>query len=143
MLSVTNRSMFLSACHPLYAVRASSDKTCTAQISSLSLLNGFLTPLQHIAAGAMHPPSLQTKARVLSAVDKASCLVLNKCNVMQNFVENFSEFSAAQRNAGKHVTIMSELSRLVDTRTLMQVLPLQLGLPYYGSEQAFIQAFIS
>jgi len=41
--------------------------------------------------------------------------------VMQNFVENFSEFSAAQRNAGKHVTIMSELSRLVDARTLMQV----------------------
>ena len=40
---------------------------------------------------------------------------------MQNFVENFSEFSAAQRNAGKHVTIMSELSRLVDARTLMQV----------------------
>lgn len=42
------------------------------------------------------------------------------CRV-QNFVENFSEFSAAQRNAGKHVTIMSELSRLVDARTLMQV----------------------
>ena len=41
--------------------------------------------------------------------------------LLQNFVENFSEFSAAQRNAGKHVTIMSELSRLVDTRTLMQV----------------------
>jgi hypothetical protein len=38
----------------------------------------------------------------------------------QNFVENFSEFSAAQRNAGKHVTLMSELSRLVDARTLMQ-----------------------
>ena len=41
--------------------------------------------------------------------------------MLQNFVENFSEFSAAQRNAGKHVTIMSELSRLVDARTLMQV----------------------
>ena len=41
---------------------------------------------------------------------------------VQNFVENFSEFSAAQRNAGKHVTLMSELSRLVDARTLMQVL---------------------
>ena len=41
--------------------------------------------------------------------------------LLQNFVENLSEFSAAQRNAGKHVTIMSELSRLVDTRTLMQV----------------------
>jgi hypothetical protein len=41
--------------------------------------------------------------------------------LLQNFVENFSEFSAAQRNAGKHVTIMSELSRLVDARTLMQV----------------------
>ena len=36
-------------------------------------------------------------------------------------MENFSEFSAAQRNAGKHVTLMSELSRLVDARTLMQV----------------------
>ena len=41
----------------------------------------------------------------------------------QNFVENFSEFSAAQRNAGKHVTLMSELSRLVEARTLMTVGP--------------------
>ncbi|KAK9816319.1 hypothetical protein WJX74_002302 [Apatococcus lobatus] len=40
---------------------------------------------------------------------------------MQNFVENFSEFSAAQRNAGKHVTLMSELSRLVDSRNLMTI----------------------
>lgn len=39
---------------------------------------------------------------------------------MQNFVEKFSEFSAAQRNAGKHVMLMSELSRLVDARILMQ-----------------------
>ena len=39
---------------------------------------------------------------------------------MLNFVENFSEFSAAQRNAGKHVTLMSELSRHVDARSLMQ-----------------------
>ncbi|KAL0041923.1 hypothetical protein WJX79_009001 [Trebouxia sp. C0005] len=46
---------------------------------------------------------------------------INTIEDMQNFVENFSEFSAAQRNAGKHVTIMSELSRLVDARTLMQV----------------------
>lgn len=46
---------------------------------------------------------------------------INTIEDMQNFVENFSEFSAAQRNAGKHVTLMSELSRLVDARTLMQV----------------------
>ena len=39
---------------------------------------------------------------------------------MQNFVEGFSEFSAAQRNAGKHVTLMSELSAAVDSRGLMQ-----------------------
>ena len=49
------------------------------------------------------------------------CRCCNQCLLLQNFVENFSEFSAAQRNAGKHVTIMSELSRLVDTRILMQV----------------------
>lgn len=48
---------------------------------------------------------------------------INTIEDMQNFVENFSEFSAAQRNAGKHVTLMSELSRLVDARTLMQVQP--------------------
>jgi vacuolar protein sorting-associated protein 45 len=46
---------------------------------------------------------------------------LNTIRDMQDFVENFSEFSAAQRNAGKHVTLVSELSRLVDARTLMQV----------------------
>ena len=40
---------------------------------------------------------------------------------MQNFVENFSEFSAAQRNAGKHVTLVNELSRVVDARSLMRV----------------------
>jgi hypothetical protein len=40
---------------------------------------------------------------------------------MQNFVEGFSEFSAAQRNAGKHVTLITELSRHVDSRNLMQV----------------------
>ncbi len=48
---------------------------------------------------------------------------INTIEDMQNFVENFSEFSAAQRNTGKHVTLMSELSRLVDARTLMQVHP--------------------
>ena len=42
---------------------------------------------------------------------------------MQNFMENYSDFSAAQLNTGKHVTLVSELSRLVDARTLMQVLP--------------------
>ena len=40
---------------------------------------------------------------------------------MQNFVDNYSEFSTAQRNASKHITLMSELSKLVDARTLMQV----------------------
>ena len=42
---------------------------------------------------------------------------------MQNFVDNYSEFSAAQRNASKHVTLISTLSNIVDTRTLMQVQP--------------------
>ena len=40
---------------------------------------------------------------------------------MQNFVENYSEFSAAQRNASKHVTLISTLSSIVDARSLMQV----------------------
>jgi Sec1 family len=40
---------------------------------------------------------------------------------MQNFVEGFSEFTAAQRNAGKHVTLMSELSSAVESRGLMQI----------------------
>lgn len=39
---------------------------------------------------------------------------------MQAFVENYSEFSAAQRNASKHVTLISTLSSIVDSRTLMQ-----------------------
>lgn len=46
---------------------------------------------------------------------------MNTIEDMQNFVENFSEFSAAQRNAGKHVTLVSELSRVVDARSLMRV----------------------
>lgn len=41
---------------------------------------------------------------------------------MQNFVENYSDFSAAQRNASKHVTLISTLSSIVDSRSLMQVL---------------------
>ena len=40
---------------------------------------------------------------------------------MQNFVESYSEYSAAQRNASKHVTLISTLSSIVDTRSLMQV----------------------
>ena len=40
---------------------------------------------------------------------------------MQNFVESFSDFSAAQRNAGKHVTLMSELNAAVVARNLMSV----------------------
>jgi hypothetical protein len=65
-------------------------------------------------------------AAVKSLVDEfqkqsTSSRNINTIEDMQNFVENFSEFSAAQRNAGKHVTLMSELSRLVDARTLMQV----------------------
>lgn len=40
---------------------------------------------------------------------------------MQNFMEGFSEFSAAQRNAGKHVTLMSELSSAVESRGLMDI----------------------
>ena len=39
---------------------------------------------------------------------------------MQSFVENYSEFSAAQRNASKHVTLISTLSGIVDSRSLMQ-----------------------
>lgn len=35
--------------------------------------------------------------------------------------QGFSDFSAAQRDAGKHVSLMSELSRQVDTRDLMNV----------------------
>lgn len=40
---------------------------------------------------------------------------------MQNFMEGFSEFSAAQRNAGKHVTLMGELSSAVESRGLMHI----------------------
>ncbi len=68
----------------------------------------------------------------------------DRVGLLQNFVENFSEFSAAQRNAGKHVTIMSELSRLVDTRTLMQVI-CNLHMPLYvvsGSRQQSALVFV-
>lgn len=40
---------------------------------------------------------------------------------MLNFVESYGEFSTAQKNAGKHVALMGELSRVVDARGLMQV----------------------
>lgn len=40
---------------------------------------------------------------------------------MQNFVESISDFSTAQRNAGKHVTLMSELNAAVEARNLMSV----------------------
>ena len=40
---------------------------------------------------------------------------------MQRFVENFPEFRQRSGNVSKHVTIISELHRLVDERKLMQV----------------------
>lgn len=48
---------------------------------------------------------------------------MNTLEEMQSFVENYSEFSMAQKNASKHVTLISTLSSLVDSRTLMQVQP--------------------
>lgn len=46
---------------------------------------------------------------------------MNTLEEMQSFVENYSEFSMAQRNASKHVTLISTLSGIVDGRSLMQV----------------------
>ena len=79
----------------------------------------------HDAVALWHGPYLES----MTAVCHHFCDMQSVA--LQNFVENFSEFSAAQRNAGKHVTIMSELSRLVDTRTLMQVRPTLPALPCY------------
>jgi len=45
-----------------------------------------------------------------------------RCGVLQAFVEGYSDFSASQKNASKHVTLISTLSNIVDSRTLMQVL---------------------
>ena len=46
---------------------------------------------------------------------------MNTLEEMQSFVENYSEFSQAQKNASKHVTLISTLSAIVDSRSLMQV----------------------
>jgi len=40
---------------------------------------------------------------------------------MQRFVENYPEFRAKSGNVSKHVTLMGEMSRLIDERHLMQV----------------------
>ena len=40
---------------------------------------------------------------------------------MQRFVENYPEFRAKSGNVSKHVTLLGELSRLIDERHLMQV----------------------
>ena len=46
---------------------------------------------------------------------------MNTLEEMQSFVENYSEFSQSQKNASKHVTLISTLSAVVDSRALMQV----------------------
>lgn len=40
---------------------------------------------------------------------------------MQRFLENYPEFRAKSGNVSKHVTLMSELGRIIDERRLMQV----------------------
>ena len=40
---------------------------------------------------------------------------------MQRFVENYPEFRAKSGNVSKHVTLMGEMSRLIDERHLMKV----------------------
>jgi hypothetical protein len=40
---------------------------------------------------------------------------------MQRFVENYPEFRAKSGNVSKHVTLMGEMSRVIDERHLMQV----------------------
>ena len=70
------------------------------------------------ATDTVHP--VQSLVDVFEGHTKSSKNITSVADML-NFVENFSEFSTAQRNAGKHVTLMSEMSRLVDQRSLMQV----------------------
>ena len=81
-----------------------------------------MLPVQHVQH-SMNNLRLQLHMQGLVEVfqghSKASQNISTVADML-NFVENFSEFSAAQRNAGKHVTLMSELSRHVDARSLMQ-----------------------
>lgn len=44
---------------------------------------------------------------------------------MQRFLENYPEFRAKSGNVSKHVTLMSELGRIIDERRLMQVSQLE------------------
>jgi vacuolar protein sorting-associated protein 45 len=44
---------------------------------------------------------------------------------MKRFVENYPEFRKMAGNVSKHVTIMGELSRLMDQRSLMDVSELE------------------
>ena len=55
---------------------------------------------------------------------------------MQRFVESYPEFRARSGNVSKHVTLMGELSRLVDERRLMGVSQLEQELACAGDRAA-------
>jgi len=54
-----------------------------------------------------------------------STVKLNTIEDMQNFVEKYPEYRQMSGNVSKHVALMTELSRIVDTRNLMEISALE------------------
>lgn len=58
---------------------------------------------------------------------------------MKNFVENYPQFKKMSGTVSKHVTLVSELSRLVSTRNLLQVSEVEQELSVAGDSSAMLK----
>lgn len=61
---------------------------------------------------------------------------------MKRFVENYPEFRKMAGNVSKHVAVMSELSRIMDQRALMEVSELEQELACnHNHNEAFTKVY--
>merc|ERR1719369_2395398 len=58
---------------------------------------------------------------------------------MKNFVENYPQFKKMSGTVSKHVTLVSELSRLVSTRNLLQVSEIEQELVVSGDQSTLLK----
>lgn len=62
---------------------------------------------------------------------------------MANFVDNYPEYRKMHGNVSKHVTLVTEMSRIVEERTLMLVSQTEQDLACNGGQGAAFEVILS
>jgi hypothetical protein len=80
-------------------------------------------------------------ANIKSYVEEYQAKTKSSINIesiadMKRFVEEYPEFRKLSGNVSKHVALVSELSRLVEKETLLEVSELEQSLACYGQHSS-------